>query len=367
MKFSTTYSEILERIQNIDPIRYGETRNYLTGDVTYLSPYISRGVISTKLVLEAILAKGFQLEEIESLAKELCWRDYFQRVAQVKDVQGDLKFPQRDVLNDEIPSSVLNAETGIQGIDHAIKELYAHGYMHNHARMYTASVVCNVAKSRWKLPSNWMYYHLLDGDFASNACSWQWVAGSNSSKKYYANQENINRYMSTQQHGTFMDRSYESFESMSVPKELSVTQEMTFQVTLPSHGPLKVNPSSPTFLYTYYNMDPTWHQGIDGNRILLLEPSFFEQFPASDKCIDFVLKLGENIPGIQFYVGSFDDLVTEYGLSNCVFKEHPLTKHFRGKSEPRDWICPEVTGYYPSFFAYWKQVKKHLTSNLPTV
>ena len=367
MKFPTTYSEILQRIQNLDPIRYGETRNHLSGDVSYLSPYISRGVISTKMVLDAMLAKGFQLEEIESLAKELCWRDYFQRVAQVKDVQEDLKFQQYDVLHDEIPSNVVIAETGIQGIDQAIRDLYAHGYMHNHARMYTASLVCNVAKSRWKLPSKWMYYHLLDGDFASNACSWQWVAGSNSNKKYYANQENINRYMSTQQHGTFMDRSYESFESMSVPKELFTTQGTSFPINLPLHGPLKVDKNLPTFLYTYYNMDPTWHQGIDGNRILLLEPSFFEQYPVSDKCIDFLLKLGENIPGIQVYVGSFDDLITEYELSNCVFKEHPLTKHFQGKSESRDWICPEVTGYYPSFFAYWKQVKKQLTTNLPTV
>ena len=69
MKFPTTYPEILQRIQNLDPIRYGETRNYLSGDVSYLSPYISRGVISTKMVLDAMLAKGFQLEEIESLAK----------------------------------------------------------------------------------------------------------------------------------------------------------------------------------------------------------------------------------------------------------------------------------------------------------
>jgi deoxyribodipyrimidine photo-lyase len=164
-----------------------------------------------------------------------------------------------------------------------------------------------------------------------------------------------------------MDRSYESFESMTVPKELSATQVTSFPVNLPSHGALKVDKNLPTFLYTYYNMDPTWHQGIDGNRILLLEPSFFEQYPVSDKCLDFLLKLGENIPGIQVYVGSFDELINEYGFSNCVFKEHPLTKHFQGISEPRDWICPEVLGYYPSFFAYWKQVKKQLTTNLPTV
>ena len=50
--------------------------------------------------------------------------------------------------------------------------------MHNHLRMYTASITSVIAKAHWLNPSKWMYYHLLDGDLASNSCSWQWVAGS---------------------------------------------------------------------------------------------------------------------------------------------------------------------------------------------
>ena len=50
-----------------------------------------------------------------------------------------------------------------------------------------------------------MYYHLLDGDWASNALSWQWVAGSNANKKYYANQDNINKYFNSSQKQTFLD------------------------------------------------------------------------------------------------------------------------------------------------------------------
>jgi deoxyribodipyrimidine photo-lyase len=57
MNFPTKYNEILERIQEIDPVKYGNTRNYLNGALTYLSPYISRGVISTKMVLDSVLAK----------------------------------------------------------------------------------------------------------------------------------------------------------------------------------------------------------------------------------------------------------------------------------------------------------------------
>ena len=59
--FVTSPAEILKLVDSIDPIRYGNTRNYGNGAVTKLSPYISRGVISTKQVAKAILAKGFKL------------------------------------------------------------------------------------------------------------------------------------------------------------------------------------------------------------------------------------------------------------------------------------------------------------------
>jgi deoxyribodipyrimidine photo-lyase len=53
--FPLAYAEILQRIRAIDPVKYGSTRNYINGAVTYLSPYISRGIISTKLILSEVL------------------------------------------------------------------------------------------------------------------------------------------------------------------------------------------------------------------------------------------------------------------------------------------------------------------------
>ena len=155
--FNTAYPTILDKIDHIDPLKYGQTRNYINGDVSYLSPYISRGVISTKQILIKLLAKGYKISQIESFVKELCWRDYFQRVGQVKNLNQDIKQPHLPVLNFEIPSAIVTAQTGIIGIDNAIEQLYHNGYMHNHCRMYTASVVCNIAKSYWLLPAQWMY------------------------------------------------------------------------------------------------------------------------------------------------------------------------------------------------------------------
>ena len=57
---------LIERIENIDPIEYGKSRNYLSGAVTGLAPYISRGVISTKLIFDSVLKRGYSVDEIES-------------------------------------------------------------------------------------------------------------------------------------------------------------------------------------------------------------------------------------------------------------------------------------------------------------
>lgn len=72
LQFSTDFATIIEKIDRVNPLSYEKTRNFVDGAVTYLSPYISRGVISTRQVLERLLAKGYKIAEIESLVKELC-------------------------------------------------------------------------------------------------------------------------------------------------------------------------------------------------------------------------------------------------------------------------------------------------------
>jgi deoxyribodipyrimidine photo-lyase len=363
LNFETSYEVIQDLITCIDPVEYAKTRNYVNGAVTYLSPYISRGVISTNQVLEEVLKKGYALREMESFVKELCWRDYFQRVGQEKDLNSAIKQDQTTVLNSGIPVSILNATTGIAGVDQAIQHLYRTGYMHNHCRMYTASLVCNVAKSHWLNPAKWMYYHLLDGDWASNACSWQWVSGANSNKNYYANQENINKYTLTNQTDTFLDRSYESIESMEIPAQLAESEKLILEAPLPAGDLSTPELNRPTFIYNYYNLDPLWHRDEPGNRILLIEPDFFAAYPISKACMDFMLALGKNIPNLQVYVGSFETLATHIQPDTIYYKEHPLNKGYRGNQESRDWITQQVSGYFPSFFSYWKVVEKQIQLN----
>ena len=360
--FPTTYSEILQRIRHIDPIRYGTTRNYINGAVSHLSPYISRGVISTKFVFSEIINRGYHPDKIEKFIQELAWRDYWQQIwiAKRDDINQDLKHQQFHVSNRSISAVINKGETGIHAIDTAIKEFYKTGYIHNHLRMYIASIACNVGQSHWEIPAKWMYYHLLDADWASNALSWQWVAGTNAHKKYIANQDNINKYCFTNQKKTFLDVSYEELARIEIPEILKETSLIKLKTPLPKQQIIDFKKQAPTLLYNFYNLDPNWKKDIVANRILLLEPSIFSKYPIAQKTIDFVLALSqENIPNIQVFVGEFHELQNKYHHQKIIFKEHPLNYNYEGIQESRDWMF-NVKGYHSSFFSFWKKCKKEM-------
>lgn len=366
--FPTAYASILQRIDAIQPVQYAKTRNYVDGAITYLSPYISRGVISGKQVMDQVLAKGYSLAACEKLIQELAWREYFQRVWQEKKEQvwTDIKQAQPTVQHHQMISALLNGKTGIEAIDLQINNLHSIGYLHNHIRMYIASIACNIGKAHWQQPAKWMYYHLLDGDIASNNCSWQWVAGSFSSKKYFCNQENINNYTRSSQMGTYLDQSYDQITFMQVPTPLLQTENLELTTLLPATPLPNIDVSKLTLIYNSYNLDPTWHAGENVNRILLLEPSHFLANPISEKTVQFILELANNIKDLQVFCGEIDQLTAiynQYGVNPkalLVSKEHPAFVHYPGIKEEREWMFPMVKGYFPSFFSFWKKCEKGL-------
>lgn len=358
MNFPTHYAAVLDRIKQVDPVKYGHSRNYLHGAVTRLSPYLSRGVISTRQVLEHTLEAGYSPKAIEKFIQELAWREYWQLqwLHHPGRIQPELASMQKDAVYHGLPYSVLNHQTGIRAIDDGIQTLYQTGYLHNHVRMYLASLVCNVGRSNWYVPAQWMYYHLLDADWASNAFSWQWVSGIRRTKKYYANQENINQYTHSVQRNTFLDVSYEQLENMQVPQALETIAYPKFQTPLP-HTPVPDFQSNlPVLIYNFYNLDPLWRSNMKANRVLLLEPSVFSQYPVCERSIAFGIALAQNnIPGIQVWVAEFSELKSRV-QTECYFKEHPFNR-YQGIEDAREWMS-SVKGDYPSFFSFWKHFSK---------
>jgi deoxyribodipyrimidine photo-lyase len=368
IEFVTDYDLIIEKLQHINPVKYAKTRNYISGGVTYLSPYISRGVISVKQVQQAVLSKGYKPYEIEKFLQELAWREHYQRVWQAKSnlIWQDLKQQQPDTGHQQMITALQNAATGITAIDEQIKNLYATGYMHNHTRMYVAAIACNIAKAHWLQPSKWLYYHLLDGDIASNNCSWQWVAGAFASKKYYCNQENINKYTHRNQQHTFLDKPCEEITAMAIPDALKVTSTLQLQTELPVTVLPVIDTTIPTLIYNAYNLDPLWRKDEKANRVLLLEPSHFNKYPVSEKVIEFIINLAKNIAALQVYCGEVSILQSLYKESKLaaneafIAKEHPAFNYYPGIIDSRDWMYGAVTGYYPSFFSYWKKCERYL-------
>jgi deoxyribodipyrimidine photo-lyase len=192
------------------------------------------------------------------------------------------------------------------------------------------------------------------------------VAGSFSSKKYYCNQENINKYTGTVQRNTFLDKSYESLVEMPIPKALEATTSLNLHTNLPITSIPKIDVNLPTLIYNGYNLDPEWRKNENVNRVLLLSPSHYNNYPVSNQGIQFMMDLSKNIPGIQIYVGEVDDIQKLYGTGldeqndKIISKEHPLFNDYPGIKDERFWMFPAVTGYFPSFFGYWKKCQRQL-------
>jgi deoxyribodipyrimidine photo-lyase len=212
-----------------------------------------------------------------------------------------------------------------------------------------------MGKYHWREPADWLYYHLLDGDLASNALSWQWCAGTFSNKPYFVNQENINRYSGTEQSGTFLDFDYELLPTNPVPQALKKSEKLILVFTPPETKPLDIQENLPTFIYTHYTLDPTYHMGEEGNRILVLEPSHFKKHRISPKTLNFILSLGENIPGLQVYYGEYADLSLQ-----GIFRDNPINVHFKGIRERHPTLAPDLIGEFPSFFSFWNKLSKQL-------
>lgn len=205
--FEPTRQAGLARLNSFVPSagrHYQNARNSDLGpgdrsNVSVLSPYIRHRLVSEEEVLHAVLAKHSPAAS-EKFIQEVFWRTYFKghletrpmiwtnyRVAlENRKLQGGLL---------KAYESALSAQTGIDCFDAWVSELIDVGYLHNHARMWFASIWIFTLRLPWELGADFMYRHLLDGDAASNTLSWRWVAGLHTKgKTYLARADNIETY-----------------------------------------------------------------------------------------------------------------------------------------------------------------------------
>lgn len=365
MNFPETENELYNLLDAIDPEEYARTRNHLSGAVTRLSPYFTHGILQPRDVMDH-LKRVHGVDACAKLLSEFGWREYYQRVWQAKgnEIWRDLKQDQEPVISKNLPLAVKEAHTGIAVIDDAVAELMDTGYMHNHARMWVASVVVNIAQTDWRNPAKWMFYHLLDGDLASNTLSWQWISGSFSHRKYIANQENLNRFSGSEQRGTYLDVSYEALAELEVPQVMDERAGIDFKNAYPESDDITLSDEH-VLLYSIWNLDAQWMRELVSKtslkRILLIEPSIYDEYPMSQKRWHFILHWARAVPDLEVFVGEMDKLFDEHFSGKISYREHPLSEHWHGEEISRKWMFPEVSGYYPSFSKFWKTAQRSLS------
>ncbi len=237
--FSPTLAAAHARIAAVRPADYARTRNALDGAVSTLSPYITHGLVTLGEVLAGVNSQR-ALDVQHKFVYELGWRAYFRHVWQHRG-DGILSSLHPGPLPDdayarEVPADIRAGRTGVPVVDEAVRQLYATGMLHNHARMWLASYVVHVRKVQWRAGADWLYAHLLDGDLASNHLSWQWIAGTGSSKPYIFNAENVARYAPATWHspGSAIDQSYEDLDRLARQPAQSSTQHAVPRAT--DHG-----------------------------------------------------------------------------------------------------------------------------------
>ncbi len=192
--FSTNYNEIKDHLNFfIDHYLadYSLNRNFDFGpphkNVSKLSPYIRRRYISENKII-GLISKKFKLRKVEKFIQEIFWRTYWRGWL---ELHPQVYF---EFQNNMKTYEILN-KTGIKCFDNWTDELIETGYLHNHARMWYASIWIFTLKRRWEEGAHFFSDHLLDFCPASNTLGWRWVAGLQTTGKHYlANAENIKKF-----------------------------------------------------------------------------------------------------------------------------------------------------------------------------
>jgi deoxyribodipyrimidine photo-lyase len=163
--------------------RYGERRDDLAADGTSrLSPYLHLGCLSPLEVAERLGGR----EGGEPFARQLCWRDFHaQLLRAIPDLPEQDMRPRSDRWRDDEAAFAAWREgrTGVPLVDAGMRQLLREGWMHNRARMVTASFLTRDMGIDWRLGARHFSELLVDGDLASNVGNWQWVAGTGASTR----------------------------------------------------------------------------------------------------------------------------------------------------------------------------------------
>jgi deoxyribodipyrimidine photo-lyase len=201
----------LAKMGNFLPVagrEYARDRNADHGpqersNVSELSPYLRHRLITERELLEGVMSRH-SLQAAEKFIQEVFWRGYFKGYLEAQPQiwaryqrgrDQHIQVVNSDAAQAENYRRAITGNTGIDCFDFWVSELLETGYLHNHARMWFASIWIFTLNLPWELGADFTFRHFLDGDPASNTLSWRWVGGLHTKgKTYLARAANIREY-----------------------------------------------------------------------------------------------------------------------------------------------------------------------------
>ena len=207
MEFEASRAKAVDKLNDFvenNLSEYSKLRNFDFGpddrsNISCLSPYITHGVINELEVIDKSLKK-FSFAKNEKFIQEVLWRVYWKGWLELRpNVWSDYLVELNNLRNEfKSNQNYLNAiegKTNIECFNQWVKELKENNYLHNHTRMWFASIWIFTLELPWQLGAEFFMQHLYDGDAASNTLGWRWVAGVQTQGKHYlASEWNIKKF-----------------------------------------------------------------------------------------------------------------------------------------------------------------------------
>ena len=207
MNFEASRAKALDKLNNFvenNLSEYSKLRNFDYGpenrsNISCLSPYITHGIINEKEVVKKSLGK-FSFAKNEKFIQEVLWRTYWKGWLELRpsvwtDFLIELKKIKGDFQNNQNYKNAIEGKTNVECFNYWVNELKENNYLHNHTRMWFASIWIFTLNLPWQLGAEFFMQHLYDGDAASNTLGWRWVAGVQTQGKHYlASEWNIKKF-----------------------------------------------------------------------------------------------------------------------------------------------------------------------------
>ena len=207
MKFGASRAKAVDQLNNFieeNLSDYSKLRNFDFGpdnrsNISCLSPYITHGIINELEVIDKSLKK-FSFVKNEKFIQEVMWRVYWKGWLELRpnvwsDYLVELGKIKDEFKNNQSYLDAIEGKTNVDCFNQWVIELKENNYLHNHTRMWFASIWVFTLKLPWQLGAEFFMQHLYDGDAASNTLGWRWVAGVQTQGKHYlASEWNINKF-----------------------------------------------------------------------------------------------------------------------------------------------------------------------------